>query len=393
MPPAKHAMLGASNAHRWLACTPSAALERTTPEEMTSEAAEEGTVAHAIAEKHLQDLLEGRRPATPADIKAHRLYRPVMEEHVAVYTDAVMEALTEARQTSPDAILLLEQRVDYSAYAPGGFGTADCLLIAGGLLQVFDFKYGKGVPVFAEGNPQLRLYALGALEEYGLLYDIDRVRYTIIQPRLDSITSEEMSVEDLMAWGKDYVRPRAALAADGKGEPCPGDHCTFCRYRYRCRALAEYNLSLDLKRYDEFSEQREAWEMTPADIAEVLDRVDGLTRWARGVKDYALEQAVNHGVDYPGYKVVEGRSNRKIADEGEAIKRLSDEGFDPASVTRLCGMTDLEEVVGKAQLTEVLGELIVKPQGKPTLVKASDRRPAIQSTQSAKDVFGVIEGD
>lgn len=394
MPPTKHAILGASSAHRWLACTPSAQWERGFGEDKPSEAAEEGTLAHAIAEHHLGELLKGRKPETPSYLKSNRLYRPVMEEHVAVYTDYIMEKYTEACVKTPDTILCQEQRVDYSQYAPGGFGTADCLMISDGTLHVFDFKYGKGVPVFAEGNPQIRLYALGALGEFSLLYDISTVVVHIIQPRLDSITSESLPVEDLKTWGEEYVKPRAALAAKGEGEFVAGEHCTFCKCRYKCRTLAEYNLSIGLKQYRE-PDHEEVYpnEMTPDDIADVLDRVDSLTRWAKGVKDYALDQAVNHGVSYPRYKVVEGRANRQIRDEASVIDKLDGIGFTADRVTRLKPLGDLEDLIGKKKLAETLGDLIIKPQGKPVLAKETDRRPAIQSNQDAHAVFTELEDE
>ncbi len=393
MPPIKHAMLGASGAHRWLNCTPSAKWESTFPESPSSEAAEEGTLAHAIAEEHLTRLLAGKKVATSAKLKKHPLYKPAMEEHVDVYTDYVLEHYNEAKAATKDALLLLEERVDYTRYVPEGFGTSDAVLIADGMLEIFDLKYGKGVPVEAENNPQTRLYALGALESYLPLYDITRVRMHIIQPRLDSITSEEMAVQDLLAWGNDYVAPRAALASAGKGEHVPGEHCRWCKCKHVCRAFAEQQLDIARMRFttSEPIEERKPEALSMEEIADILSRVDELTRWAKSVKDWALDQAVNHSVVFPGWKIVEGRSNRVITDESAAIDLLDRAGFTTDRVTKLRGLTELEEIVGKKTLPKLLGELIIKPAGKPVLAKESDKRVALSSAAAAAAVFTPLE--
>lgn len=395
MPPLDHALLGASSSHRWLHCTRSARWELDFQEEGSKEAAEEGTLAHAIAEEHLRKLLSGRKPATGAALKKHPLYKPVMEEHISVYTDYVMEHLEAARAHTADALLMLEERVDYSRYAPEGFGTSDGVLIADGEMDIFDLKYGKGVPVEAEGNPQIRLYALGALESYMQLYGIHLVRMHIIQPRLDSITSEQMRVVDLIQWGEDYVRPRAEKAFAGEGECTPGDWCMWCRCRHVCAALADQKLSIARARFTDAEppEERTPDMLTNAEIADILLQVDGLTRWAKSVKDWALDQAVNHGAVFPGWKVVEGRSNRVISDEGEAIHLLDGAGFTTDRVTKLRGLTELEELVGKKQLAMLLGELIIKPAGKPVLAKESDKRPPMSSAAAAAAVFTPLEDE
>lgn len=395
MPPIKHALLGASSAHRWLNCTPSAKWESTFPEPPSSEAAEEGTLAHAIAEEHLQRALAGKKIATSAKLKKHPLYKPVMEEHVGVYTDYVLERFAEAKATTPDAMLLLEERVDYSRYVPEGFGTSDAVLIADGTLEIFDLKYGKGIPVEAQDNPQTRLYALGALESYLPLYDIQRVRMHIIQPRLDNITSEEMTVQALLAWGNDYVVPLAAQASAGTGEHVPGEHCRWCRCKHVCRAFAEHQLDIARLRFtkEEPIEERKPEALCKEEIADILARVDELTRWAKSVKDWALDQAVNHGVVFPGWKVVEGRSNRVISDESAAIDLLDRAGFTTDRVTKLRGLTELEEIVGKKALPQLLGELIIKPTGKPVLAKESDKRPALNSAAAAAVVFTPLEDE
>lgn len=390
MPPSNHALLGASSAHRWLACPPSAKWELSFPETKVSEAAEEGTLAHAVAEEHMRKLLAGKKPTTSAKTKKHALYKPVMEEHVSTYTDYLMEHLTEARQTTEDALLLLEERVDYSEFVPEGFGTCDAILIADDVMHVFDFKYGKGVPVDAVNNPQIRLYAIGALEAFDGLYDIKRVVAHIIQPRLDSITFEEMTVKQLYDWVRESVVPRAKEAFEGKGKHAAGDHCRFCRCKNVCRYYAMHQLELDDLRM-KGGEERLPDELSKAEIAQILMRVDELTRWASGIKEWALDQCVNHNAAFPGFKIVEGRSNRKITDEEAAIALLDEIGITADRVTKLRSLTDLEEIVGKKKLAEVLDGLIIKPAGKPVLVPESDKRPAISSTARAQGVFKPIE--
>ena len=382
MPPSKHAMLGASGAHRWLACPPSAMWETSFPETGSSEAAAEGTLAHAIAETHLRQRLEGNGIATPLQFQADPLYKAAMEEYVGVYEDYVLAALTEAQQTTPDARLVLEQKVDFTDWVPDGWGTADAVLISDDLLQVFDLKYGKGVPVDAVGNPQIRLYALGAYLDYQNLYDIKKIRVHIIQPRLDSISSEDLTVEALLAWADKEVKPRAQEAAAGKGAFKAGDHCRFCRCKNVCRTYAEKQLELARIAFTETGEERSPNELSPAEIGDILSRVDELTRWAKSVKDWALDQATSGEMVFPGWKIVAGRSNRIITDKTAAAELLEKAGFVPSDLYELKTLTALEEVAGKKKLGEILGELIVKPDGKPVLAPESDKRPAINSAAS-----------
>ena len=390
MPPTKHALLGASSSHRWLNCTPSARLEEPFPD-TSSEAAAEGTLAHAIAETHLYKLLAGKKPATPAKLKANPLYHAVMEDYVSVYTTYLMEHYAEAIQETPDAMIMTEDRVDFSKWVPGGYGTADCIMIANGHLQIFDLKYGKGVPVEAENNPQLRLYALGALDAYDILYGVHTVTMHIIQPRLDSITSETMSAEALYDWGDTYVKPRAELASKGEGEPNPGEHCRFCKFKNACRAYAMKQLEIAQLRFQEPEhEEREPAALSPEETAQILLAVDELTRWAKSVKDFALDQAVNHGMSYPGWKVVAGRSNRVITDQEAALEALEAAGFTANAVTELKGLGALEEIVGKKKLAALLEDLIIKPAGRPVLARDTDKRPALSSFAEAQAVFTPI---
>lgn len=394
MPPSKHAELGASNSHQWLNCTPSVWLERGCPEPPNSEAAEEGTLAHAIAEERLRRLLDGKKPMTSAKHKKHPLYHPAMDEHVDTYVTYVWDAYQEAKKQTPDALLLLEQRLDFSEYVPKGFGTGDAILIADGLMQVFDFKFGKGVPVDAKDNPQIRLYGLGAINEFSDLYDIDAVAMHIVQPRLENITSETMQVKTLTEWGVTYVKPRAELASKGEGKPTAGDHCRWCRFRNSCRAYGMMQVGIAQHRFADPPENTE--ENLPAalsneEIAEILLGVDGFVRWAKSVKHWALDQAVNHGATFPGWKVVEGRANRKITDEQKAANLLMQEGFGTDEIMTLKGIGDLEELVGKKTLASVLESVIIKPTGKPVLAPETDSRPALNSAENAKAVFGAVE--
>lgn len=396
MPPIKHALLGASKAHQWLNCTPSIWLEQGCPEPPASEAANEGTLAHAIAEERLRRLMEGKKPITSAKHKKHPLYHPAMDEYVDVYVNYIWDAYQEAKKRTPDALLLLEQRVDFSEYAPDGFGTADAVLITDDIMDVFDFKFGKGVPVEATDNPQIRLYGLGALNEFSDLYDIKAVRMHIVQPRLDSITSETKKAAELSEWGEGYVKPRAKLAANGEGKPFAGEHCRWCRFRNMCRAHGMMQIEIAKHRFADPPENTE--ENLPAalsnmEISEILSGVDGLVRWAKSVKDFALEQAVNRGEQYPGWKVVEGCANRKITDDKKAAAILMAEGFGTDEIMTLKGIGDLEALVGKNTLACVLDGIIIKPAGKPVLAPETDKRPAISSAENAKAVFGAVEGE
>lgn len=342
-------------------CTPSARLEQDFKDEQ-SPYAKEGTKAHQLAEKWLQYHL-GERSDPPQG-------EPEMTDYVEVYVNAVLERIT------PGATVLLEQRLDFSPWVPEGFGTGDAVIIADGRLEIVDLKYGKGVPVSAEENPQLRLYALGAINDFDWLYDFDTVRMTIVQPRLDNISSEEMTVDELWQWGES-IKPLAMRAFIGEGDFIPGEHCRFCKARYTCRARAEANL--ELARLD----FREPETLTVEEIAEVLKQAEDLQRWVRDVKEYALNQAYRHGVKFPGWKVVEGRSVRKYADEEAVARRLQEEGHDPYKKVLLT-ITELEKQLGRKRVGEVIGDLIEKPPGRPTLVPETDKRPEIL-TAAAED--------
>jgi len=373
--PERHAVLGASKAHQWLKCPPSIRWEEWFLEPPQSEAAAEGTVAHSLAEYRMRKLLEGKKVKAPAKIKKNPLYRPAMEEHVDVYCDEIMGVLTEMRMRGEDPTIYLEQELDLSPWVPEGFGTADCILIGNGTLHVFDFKYGKGVPVSAVDNPQLKLYGLGALNELGMLYDIDTITLHIIQPRLDSITEWTITRKDLEMWGENVVKPVAKLAFDGEGDFSPGvDQCRWCKCKRACRAYNNYMLDSAKARLNVDGKERLPNELSPEEIAELLKVVEDIKRWATKVAEYALDQALTEGTEYPGFKLVRGISRRKITDEKAALEALTAAGFLPYQTMKLKGLGDLEDLVGAKRLQELIGDVIVKPDGKPTLVPKSDKR-------------------
>lgn len=380
MPANGHALLSASSAHRWLECPISVRMTADLPD-TAGEAAAEGTLAHSIVEERLDSIIEkGIWPKkASAKLRMDERYRPVMEEHADTMVGYVMDIFDGLNDSGHVPILMSEQRLDFSRWVPDGYGTGDALVIADGVIHVIDYKYGKGVPVYAEGNPQLRLYALGAYEAYDALYNIREVHTHIVQPRLESQTWEALSTEELLKWADEYVAPRAQMAIAGDGEPNPGEWCRFCRARATCRARAEQQLAL--ARY----EFKSPLVLTPEEIGDILGRVDELSKWAKSVKDYALQSAVSNGESFPGWKLVRGRANRKLTDENEVAEILTNQGFAPSQIYSLKGLTDLEEVVGKKHLADLLGDLIVKPEGRPTLAPESDRRQAI--TRSAADDF------
>ena len=295
-----HAILSASGASRWMACTPSARLEQQF-ENKTSEYAAEGTLAHELGELKLKKVLEGLSSRSfnskLKKIQENKLYTADMPDYVDVYVDTCLERYSEARAKTPDALFKIEQRLDFSEWVPEGFGTGDFVIIADGTMEVCDLKYGKGVPVSADNNKQMMLYALGAISEFSFLYDIEKVRMTIIQPRLDSISTFEVTLGDILKWAEEYVRPRAELAIKGEGEFCVGDHCDFCRAQAVCKAQAEYNM--ELAKY----EFQEPPTMDNNDISYILSKVDNLIKWATKVKEFALEQALI-GEEFDGYKLV-----------------------------------------------------------------------------------------
>lgn len=387
--PDAHALLGPSSAARWLACTPSARLEAVLPDS-TSQAAEEGTLAHAIGELYAMqhcDLISARQlGGRLKKFKEHKLFQPEMLRYCGEYAQFILEKYNDARATTPDALIMMERKVDLTAYVPESFGTVDNTIIADGLMEITDLKYGKGVEVSAIENKQLMLYALGSLEEYSLTYDIDRVRMTIYQPRIDNISSFEMTVEELQAWGES-IKPKAQLAFKGEGELVTGDHCRFCKVKATCRARSEENMALAKK---EFATPPT---LTDEEIEEILPQLKELAAWAKDIQDYAFGKALE-GHKWEGFKLVAGRSIRAYADEFRVVQELTGMGFTEEDLftQKLKGLTDMQKQVGKTVMSDLeIQGLIVKPEGKPTLVPESDKRPEIQSENSAVVEFGEAE--
>lgn len=365
--PGQHALLSPSSAHRWLNCPPSAKLCASV-KDVSSTYAQQGTDAHELCQYKLEKAL-GIDSKNPADSLSY--YDEEMETCANDYAAFIMETLADIRKTCPDPVVLIEQRLDFSRYVPQGFGRGDCVIIADGTMHVIDFKYGLGVLVSAENNPQMLCYALGALELLDSLYDFDKISMTIFQPRRESISTHIISKEDLISWAENTLAPAAKLAIEGKGEFKAGDHCQFCKIKATCRKRAEYNL--EMARYD--------FEMpvnlTIEEITLILDKVDQLSSWAEDIKEYALSEALK-GTSFDGYKVVAGRSIRKYSDESAVAAAVIAAGADPYE-KKLLGITAMTSLLGKKKFEAILGGLVVKPQGKPVLVKSDDKRPEYNS--------------
>lgn len=291
-----------------------------------------------------------------------------------------MEQFYEAQSHTKDAIIFLEQRLNLTDYVPEGFGTGDTVIVADGVLTIIDLKYGKGVLVSAEANKQMMLYALGALKEFDYMYDIRLVRMIIYQPRLDNFSTYELSVPILNVWAQDDLIPRAKLAFDGMGDFNPGAHCKFCKARAVCKANAEKNL--ELAKYDFQKEEL----LTDDAIADILDRAAPFKNWIDAIEEYALRQAIDKGKKWPGYKLVEGRSNRMYVDETQVAEKLIQNGFseDVIYTKKILAITNMEKAITKIKFSELLNSLIVKPPGKPTLAPESDKRPEYNSNEAAK---------
>ena len=322
MPPNQHALLSASSAHRWMGCTPSARLEQEFADQ-ESEAAAEGSAAHALAEHKLRKALKlrSRKPVSKYDSDE-------MDDYTTGYVEFVMEALAEAKLNCPDPQVLIEQKLDFSCYVPDGFGTGDCLIVASPRLHVIDFKYGLGVLVDAYQNPQMMLYALGALRIFDCLYDITEVAMTIYQPRRENVSTWTISVDELREWAETTLKPKADLAFKGEGEYTPGSWCQFCRAAVKCRARAE--AKLELARF-EFAQPPL---LTDEDIEEILGKLDDLTKWANEIVAYAQDAAINHGKEWSGFKLVESRTNRKYTDEDAVAHAAAAAGYHDMTLYR-----------------------------------------------------------
>lgn len=381
-----HALLSPSSAHRWLECNPSARLEETFPDS-SGAAAEEGTLAHALGEAILrrwkQDLSEVQFSGLVDKMTKSTYYNEDLKSHAEDYAAYVIEQYEEARKSTKDALLIVEAKLDMREWVPGGFGTGDAVIIADDLMHIIDLKYGKGVRVSCENNKQMMLYALGAITEYDFMYDLRRVRMSIYQPRLDNISSWDISTEELQQWAEDTLKPAAERAFNGDGEYKPGAHCRFCKARNQCKALYEEQMKLAV--YD----FRDSHLLTDDEISDILNRADSFKKWLSGIEEYALLAAINEGKQWPGYKLVEGRSVRTYADQEAVVKALLAAGYSDDMIysRSLLGITAMEKLLSKKTFEAMLSPLVIKPAGKPTLAPLDDKRPEYNSTESAKSDF------
>ena len=375
----KHAYLSASASHRWLACPPSAKLCANIADQ-TSEYAQQGTDCHELC-AYLVEKALGRAVTDPTENLT--FYDAEMQNCAEEYRNYVLEQIETAKEFCKDPQVMIEQRLDFSRWVENGFGTGDCVIVADEVLQIIDYKHGLGVLVSAGdeehgGNSQMMCYALGALEAFGDIYDINQIKMTIFQPRRDNVSTYTISRDELLKWADEILAPTAQLAYVGGGEFKAGDHCRFCKVKATCRKRAEYNL--ELAKYD--------FEMPATlddiEIAAILANVDEMISWGNDIKEYALQQAQS-GVHFDGWKIVEGRSNRKFTDEAAVASKVKDAGYDPYE-KKLLGITAMSTLLGKKKFEELLGELVYKPPGKPTLVPESDKRPAMNT---AIDDFSV----
>lgn len=379
MPPNTHAILSPSSADRWLHCTRAPRFELEFSDRETTAAAE-GTAAHALAEHKVRKALKmrSRRPVSEYDSDE-------MEELTDAYRDYVIEQLETERQSCPDAQAYVETKLDLTAYVPGSFGTSDCIIVSDKRLHVIDLKYGQGVLVEAKENSQMKLYALGALDIYEKLYDFDKVAMTIFQPRRENVSTWTESVAELKKWAEEVLKPMAKLADAGDGEFCSGDWCLFCKAAVKCRARAEAKLELAKK---EFS-------LPPAlsddEIEEILSVLPDLTKWAGDIINYATDEALNHGKKWKDWKIVGGRSNRKYKNEDAVIKAAEKAGYTDIFKKSLITLTEMEKLMGKRKFKEVLGDYVIKPPGKPTLVPRTDKRPEMQISDVHNEFDNVEE--
>lgn len=366
-----HALLSASSAHRWIHCTPAPYLEAQHPD-TSSDAAAEGTAAHELAEHKLRQHLDlpTTRPVSEWDSEE-------MDDYTDQYADHVMAELARAREMDKAAFLGIEERLDFSHIVPEGFGTGDVLIVSDDTLTVVDLKYGKGVEVSAVGNPQMRLYALGALATYGAIYDVQTVRTVIFQPRLANISTEEIAVDDLLAWAEDVVRPAAEKAIAGEGELKAGEWCRFCRHAAQCPERAREMFAPVPTTAEHVPAAPDPDTLTDDQIATIVAHSGELKKWLTKVESFALAQA-NEGRAYPGLKLVEGRSVRKYTDEAEVARVVEEAGEDPHKPREVLGITAMTKLLGKKRFEELLGDYVHKPEGKPALVPESDKRPALE---------------
>ena len=377
-----HALLSASGASRWMKCNSSARLEDMFPD-CSSEYAEEGTLAHEISELKLTKYLKTMSLRTfnskMKKLKSHKLYKPEMENYTDVYVDNIKELLMSFDKPGTAEI---EKKVDFSEYVPEGFGTCDFVTVDNETLYIRDLKYGRGVPVSAQDNQQLMLYSLGAYLEFSLFKDIENINMGIIQPRLDIVSIFEISADKLMKWAENEVKPNAEKAFKGEGDFKVGQ-CTFCRAKALCRARAEANMSLETEM------KLKGNILSNEEMGEILNRARDIVKWVKDIENYC-QQAILRGEYVPGWKVVEGRSVRAFSDTEKAMEVLKEKGVAEELMyeRKVLTLTQLEGVVGKKDFNEYVGDFIIKPKGKPTLVPESDKRaPYVNDVINASDDF------
>ena len=382
--PTQHALLSASGAHRWLHCTGSPLLEKDFPDS-TSVYAQEGTLAHELCELKLMaytgEITKRKLTSMKNKLMKSELWQPEMDSTSEAYLDYIKD-ITMSYTVKP--VILTEKKVDFSRYVPEGFGTADCLILAGDTLHVVDYKHGKGVVVDADHNPQMMLYALGAMSELSLLYRFKFVHMTIVQPRVNNISEFTMTADELVEWGESVVKPRAEAAISGNGTFEAGYWCRFCRAKQQCKTRYESNDSL----YPELSAQHDPRLITLEELGEYLKRGKDMAAWLEDMREYALSESLA-GADVPGWKAVEGRGSRVFTDTDEAVDTLVKNGIDESILyeRRVLTLAQMEKAVGKKAFGELVGDLVVKNPGKPTLVEESDKRPRITNQPTAADVF------
>jgi hypothetical protein len=378
----KHAILSPSSAARWLACTPSARLEEQFPDR-AGDAAAEGTLAHSLGELLIQlaagQVTKRTFNARMKKIEESKYYNADMQDLMEGFRDFVIAEHEMAKKIAPDAELILETKLDLTEWVADGFGTADVQIVADDTLHIIDLKYGKGVTVAAEENKQMMLYGLGALRANDAFWDIREVKMTIYQPRVGNVSSFKMRKSSLIHWAINELKPKAERAYAGEGEFAAGDHCMFCKAKAVCRTYAERQL--EIAKY----EFKDGNLLSEHEVADILSRAAEFKNWLGKVEEHALVEAVDNGVRWPGFKLVEGRSNRVYADPDKVAEKLTSSGIPEETIyeKKMLGITAMEKAITKKTFSELLGDLVIKPQGKPTLVPESDKRPEWNSVESA----------
>ena len=373
--PKAHAVLSASSSERWLNCPPSARLCEKYPDTQTAYT-EEGTEAHTLCEYKLRKFLGTKHLKNP--IPKLKYFTDQMDECSDGYVAFVSEQMEVMTIDGQPPIPQVEVKLDFSKWVPDGFGTGDCVLMNENTIHIIDFKYGQGVPVSAEWNPQMMLYAIGAYYQLGFIYDIQHVKMSIYQPRIYNESTFELDLTDLQKWADNTLIPTAKLAYEGKGEFKCGKWCQFCKAKNTCRKRAEAQLQT----------AREDFALPPQltddEINELIPKLDPIISWCNDIKNYALDRAIE-GYHWTGYKLVEGRAVRKYTDEPKVAETVTAAGFDPYE-QKIKGITAMtKELGGKKAFEEILGDLVYTPQGKPTLVPESDKRPEMKLNAPEED--------